>query len=40
MLPVAQYPVIAPPSIALSTAFPGASVESLYTGTTGSSKMS
>ncbi len=33
-LPVAQYPVIAPPSIALSTAFPGASVESLYTGTT------
>ncbi|GJE25269.1 efflux RND transporter permease subunit [Methylobacterium organophilum] len=34
MLPVAQYPVIAPPSIALSTAFPGASVESLYTGTT------
>ncbi|MBB2960619.1 efflux RND transporter permease subunit [Methylobacterium sp. R2-1] len=34
LLPVAQYPVIAPPSIALSTAFPGASVESLYTGTT------
>src|SRR6195952_329312 len=34
MLPVPQYPVIAPPSIALSTAFPGASVESLYTGTT------
>ncbi|MGV7033758.1 multidrug efflux RND transporter permease subunit [Methylobacterium symbioticum] len=34
MLPVAQYPVIAPPQIALSTAFPGASVESLYTGTT------
>ncbi|MGL4290830.1 MAG: efflux RND transporter permease subunit, partial [Phreatobacter sp.] len=33
-LPVAQYPIIAPPSIALSTAFPGASVESLYTGTT------
>ena len=34
MLPVAQYPIIAPPSIALSTAFPGASVEDLYTGTT------
>ena len=33
-LPVAQYPVIAPPSIALSTAFPGATVETLYTGTT------
>ena len=33
-LPVAQYPIIAPPSIALSTSFPGASVESLYTGTT------
>ncbi|GGC72477.1 multidrug efflux RND transporter permease subunit [Chelatococcus reniformis] len=33
-LPVAQYPIIAPPSIALSTAFPGASVEDLYTGTT------
>lgn len=34
MLPVAQYPIIAPPSIALSTQFPGASVEDLYTGTT------
>ncbi len=34
MLPIAQYPVIAPPSIALSTAYPGASVENLYTGTT------
>ena len=34
ILPVAQYPVIAPPSIALSTAYPGASVETLYTGTT------
>ncbi|WP_395664449.1 multidrug efflux RND transporter permease subunit [Methylocella sp.] len=33
-LPVAQYPIIAPPSIALSTAYPGATVESLYTGTT------
>jgi multidrug efflux pump len=33
-LPVAQYPIIAPPSIALSTQFPGASVEDLYTGTT------
>ena len=31
---MAQYPVIAPPSIALSTAYPGASVESLYIGTT------
>ncbi|RVU13132.1 efflux RND transporter permease subunit [Methylobacterium oryzihabitans] len=34
MLPIAQYPIIAPPSIALSTAYPGASVEDLYTGTT------
>ncbi|MGX7706901.1 multidrug efflux RND transporter permease subunit [Methylobacterium sp. Gmos1] len=34
MLPVAQYPIIAPPAIALSTAYPGASVEDLYTGTT------
>ena len=33
-LPVAQYPIIAPPSISLSTQFPGASVEDLYTGTT------
>ena len=33
-LPISQYPVIAPPSIALSTAYPGATVESLYTGTT------
>jgi multidrug efflux pump len=33
-LPIAQYPVIAPPAIALSTAYPGASVENLYTGTT------
>ncbi len=33
-LPVAQYPVIAPPSIALSTSYPGATVESLYTSTT------
>ena len=33
-LPVAQYPIIAPPSIALSTAYPGAAVENLYTGTT------
>jgi multidrug efflux pump len=34
LLPVAQYPVIAPPSIALSTAYPGATVETLYTSTT------
>ncbi|GBU15919.1 MULTISPECIES: efflux RND transporter permease subunit [Methylobacterium] len=34
LLPIAQYPMIAPPSIALSTAYPGASVENLYTGTT------
>ena len=33
-LPVAQYPVIAPPAIALSTSYPGASVTDLYTGTT------
>ncbi|TDR93193.1 multidrug efflux RND transporter permease subunit [Enterovirga rhinocerotis] len=33
-LPVAQYPVIAPPSIALATSYPGATVESLYTSTT------
>jgi multidrug efflux pump len=33
-MPVAQYPVIAPPSIALSTSYPGATVETLYTGTT------
>ena len=33
-LPIAQYPVIAPPQIALSTAYPGASVDSLYVGTT------
>ena len=33
-LPVAQYPVIAPPSISMSTSYPGATVESLYTGTT------
>src|SRR6478752_6495581 len=33
-LPVAQYPLIAPPQIALSTAYPGASVENLYVGTT------
>ena len=33
-LPVAQYPIIAPPSISLSTSYPGATVETLYTGTT------
>ncbi|MGJ4996884.1 multidrug efflux RND transporter permease subunit [Bradyrhizobium sp. HKCCYLS3077] len=29
-LPVAQYPIIAPPSISISTAYPGASTENLY----------
>ncbi|CAX21921.1 RND efflux transporter, HAE1 family, translocase subunit [Methylorubrum extorquens DM4] len=29
-LPVAQYPVIAPPSIAISTVYPGASTQNLY----------
>ncbi len=33
-LPIAQYPIIAPPAIALNTQYPGASVENLYTGTT------
>ncbi|MGF3021501.1 multidrug efflux RND transporter permease subunit [Methylobacterium aquaticum] len=30
LLPVAQYPVIAPPSIAISTVYPGASTQNLY----------
>ncbi|CAL78354.1 Putative component of multidrug efflux pump, acrB/acrD/acrF family [Bradyrhizobium sp. ORS 278] len=29
-LPVAQYPIIAPPSISISTSYPGASTENLY----------
>ena len=33
-LPVAQYPVIAPPSIAISTSYPGASPENLYNSVT------
>src|ERR1700692_4214796 len=30
LLAVAQYPIIAPPSIAISTSYPGASPENLY----------
>jgi multidrug efflux pump len=33
-LPVAQYPVIAPPSISISTSYPGASPENLYNSVT------
>ncbi|MCD0423148.1 multidrug efflux RND transporter permease subunit [Rubrivivax sp. JA1024] len=33
-LPVAQYPIIAPPSIAIATAYPGASPENLYNSVT------
>jgi multidrug efflux pump len=33
-LPVAQYPIIAPPSISISTAYPGASPENLYNSVT------
>src|ERR1700755_439761 len=33
-LPVAQYPIIAPPSISLSTSYPGASPENLYNSVT------
>lgn len=29
-LPVAQYPIIAPPSISIATVYPGASVQNLY----------
>src|SRR5258708_40244651 len=29
-LPIAQYPVIAPPSISIATSYPGASPENLY----------
>ncbi len=34
MMPVAQYPNIAPPQISISTAYPGASPEELYQGVT------
>src|SRR5215467_7647972 len=34
LLPVAQYPIIAPPSIAISTSYPGASPENLYNSVT------
>ena len=34
LLPVAQYPIIAPPSISISTSYPGASPENLYTSVT------
>lgn len=33
-LAVAQYPIIAPPSISISTAYPGSSPENLYVSTT------
>jgi multidrug efflux pump len=29
-LPIAQYPIIAPPSISISTSYPGASPQNLY----------
>ena len=32
--PVAQYPIIAPPSISISTSYPGASPENLYNSVT------
>ncbi len=34
MLPVAQYPIIAPPSIAISTSYPGASPDNIYNSVT------
>ena len=34
LLAVAQYPIIAPPSIAISTSYPGASPENLYNSVT------
>jgi multidrug efflux pump len=33
-LPMAQYPIIAPPSISISTSYPGASPENLYNSVT------
>src|SRR6201997_3708103 len=34
LLPVAQYPIIAPPSISIATSYPGASPENLYNSVT------
>src|SRR5260221_9275265 len=34
LLAIAQYPIIAPPSISISTSYPGASPEELYNSTT------
>src|SRR5258705_2882653 len=34
LLAVAQYPIIAPPSISISTSYPGASPENLYNNVT------
>ena len=34
LLAVAQYPIIAPPSISISTSYPGASPENLYNSVT------
>jgi len=34
LLPIAQYPIIAPPSISVSTSYPGASPENLYNSVT------
>ena len=34
LLAIAQYPVIAPPSISISTSYPGASPENLYNSVT------
>jgi multidrug efflux pump len=34
LLPVAQYPIIAPPSISISTSYPGSSPENLYNSVT------
>jgi multidrug efflux pump len=34
LLPVAQYPIVAPPSISISTSYPGASPENLYNSVT------
>jgi multidrug efflux pump len=34
LLPIAQYPIIAPPSISISTSYPGASPQNLYNSVT------
>ena len=34
LLPIAQYPIIAPPSISIATSYPGASPENLYNSVT------